>query len=235
MADQRARRPLDLWREDIAPPRRQAGRRRIGDLGFDARFGPGAEAVSAARVLRPAVLVTSSGHDASAGAAPAGDRSVLTHCVQIAYVTNDLDRAKALFQADYGVRRWLDLGAAAGRTSIVIQARDGARIEIRAAIAYGGTTQFELIQPLDDPEGLYTDVLRGERAFAIRLHHLGLRQDSAQAVRALEGRLKVTNAIPLATESQLTPVFDADARDRLGHYLEYFSLPADFDDRIPRN
>ena len=179
--------------------------------------------------------MTSTGPDASAGAAPAGDRSVLTHCVQIAYVTNNLDRAKALFQADYGVRRWLDLGAAAGRTSIVIQARDGARIEIRAAIAYVGATQFELIQPVDDPDGLYTDVLRGERAFAIRLHHLGFRQDGAPAVRALEARLKITHAIPLATESELTPVVYADARDQLGHYLEYFSLPADFDDRIPRN
>jgi hypothetical protein len=39
----------------------------------------------------------------------------------------------------------------------------------------------------------------------------------------------------MATDSQAMPVFYADARDRLGHYLEYFSLPAGLDALIPRN
>jgi hypothetical protein len=39
----------------------------------------------------------------------------------------------------------------------------------------------------------------------------------------------------MATDSETMPVFYADARDRLGHYLEYFSLPPAFDALIPKN
>jgi hypothetical protein len=158
----------------------------------------------------------------------------LTNAVQIAYVTNDIDRARKMFQAIYGVEKWLDLAAMSGRQTVSIHARKG-RIEIRGMIAYVGAIQFELIQPIVDPERLYTDFLPVDGTFAVRFHHLGFNQGGVGEVRVLEHSLGHDHIIPMATDSQTMPVFYADARDRLGHYLEYFSLPASFDALIPRN
>jgi Glyoxalase/Bleomycin resistance protein/Dioxygenase superfamily len=158
----------------------------------------------------------------------------LTDAVQIAYVTNDIDRAWKMFQAIYGIETWLDLGAVSGRQTVSIQARQG-RIEIRGMIAYVGTVQFELIQPIVDPTRLYMDFLPMDGTFAVRLHHLGFNRRNVEEVRVLECRLGRDHPIPMATDSQTMPVFYADARARLGHYLEYFSLPVAFDTLIPRN
>lgn len=158
----------------------------------------------------------------------------LNHAVQIAYVTNDIDRARHMFQAIYGVEKWLDLAQRSGRQTVSINARNG-RIEIRGMIAYVGAIQFELIQPVVDPERLYADFLPADGAFAVRFHHLGFNQDGTDDVRALEQRLERDHVIAMATDSETMPVFYADARERLGHYLEYFSLPAAFDALIPRN
>jgi hypothetical protein len=158
----------------------------------------------------------------------------LNKAVQIAYVTNDIDRAREMFRADYGVERWLDLAAMSGRQTVLINARNGP-IEIRGMIAYVGAIQFELIQPVVDPERLYMDFLPADGSFSVRLHHLGFNQEGVKDVRALEQSLGHGHLIPMATDSETMPVFYADARDRLGHYLEYFSLPPAFDALIPKN
>jgi hypothetical protein len=158
----------------------------------------------------------------------------LNNAVQIAYVTNDIDRAREMFRTIYGVERWLDLAGMSGRQTVSINARNG-RIEIRGMIAYVGAIQFELIQPIVDPERLYTDFLPADGTFAMRFHHLGFNQEGVKDVRVLEESLGHDHAIPMATDSETIPVFYADARTRLGHYLEYFSLPAAFDALIPRN
>lgn len=178
-----------------------------------------------------------SGRNADAPAATgAGDEApVLSKCVQFAYVTSDLGQAKAMFQNIFGVERWLDIASIGDRETMVIEGRDGTRIEIRAAIAYVGDVQFELIEPISDPARIYLDYLRNDGSFEMCPHHLGFRQERPDQVRALEARLAVDHAIPLATDSDRTPVFYADARARLGHHLEYFSLPEDFDRLIPRN
>jgi hypothetical protein len=159
----------------------------------------------------------------------------LGNLVQIAYVTTDLAKAISLFQTVYGVNDWLDLAALSGRATIIIHGRDGTKTEIRAVIAYVGVVQFELIEPVDDPSRLYRNYLPDDHSFAVRLHHLGFGHARPADVRSLEHRLAEHHAIPLATESPRMPVFYADARKRLGHYLEYFSLPADVDRLIPRN
>jgi hypothetical protein len=158
----------------------------------------------------------------------------LNNAVQIAYVTNDIDRARAIFQTIYGVEKWLDLAGMSGRQTVSINARNGP-IQIRGMIAYVGAVQFELIQPVVDPERLYTDFLPADGTFAIRFHHLGFNQKGVKDVRALEQSLRHDHAVPMATDSDTMPVFYADARARLGHYLEYFSLPAAFDALIPKN
>ena len=158
----------------------------------------------------------------------------LNHAVQIAYVTNDIDRARQMFESIYRVERWLELARMSDRQTVSINARNG-RIEIRAMIAYVGAVQFELIQPVVDPERLYEAFLPADGTFAVRLHHLGFNQTATKDIRALEQSLGQDHDIAMATDSETMPVFYADARDRLGHYLEYFSLPASFDALIPRN
>lgn len=178
----------------------------------------------------------SSGVPTGGAASGSGDRpSPLGKCVQFAYVTSDLVQAKAMFQNVYGVENWLDIASIGNRETIVIEGRDGRSIEIRAAIAYVGDVQFELIEPINDPARIYLDYLRNDGSFEMCPHHLGFRQERPDQVRALEARLGADHAIPLATDSDRTPVFYADARARLGHHLEYFSLPEDFDRLIPRN
>jgi hypothetical protein len=139
-----------------------------------------------------------------------------------------------MFRTVYGVDRWLDLAGMSGRATVSINARKG-RIEIRAMIAYVGGIQFELIQPIADPERLYSSFLPADGTFAVRFHHLGFNQEAVEQVRVLEQRLGQDHAIPMATDSETMPVFYADARERLGHYLEYFSLPSAFDALIPKN
>ena len=158
----------------------------------------------------------------------------LNNAVQIAYVTNDIERAREMFRTIYGVERWLDFAGMSGRQTVSINARNG-RIEIRGMIAYVGAIQFELIQPIIDPERLYADFLPADGTFSVRLHHLGFNQEGVKQVRALEQGLGHNHVIPMATDSDTMPIFYADARDRLGHYLEYFSLPPAFDALIPKN
>jgi hypothetical protein len=167
-------------------------------------------------------------------AAPDAAYRPLNNAVQIAYVTNDIERAREMFRTAYGVERWLDLAGMSGRQTVSINARNG-RIEIRGMIAYVGAIQFELIQPIVDPERLYTDSLPADGTFCVRLHHLGFNQEGVKQVGVLEQSLRRDHVIPMATDSDTMPVFYADARDRLGHYLEYFSLPPTFDALIPKN
>ena len=170
----------------------------------------------------------------NAAAELGGPYRPLNNAVQIAYVTNDIDRAREMFRTIYGVERWLDLAGMSGRQTVSIKARNGP-IEIRGVIAYVGAIQFELIQPISDPERLYMDFLPEDGTFSVRFHHLGFNQEGVKDVRALERSLGYGHVIPMATDSETMPVFYADARDRLGHYLEYFSLPAAFDALIPKN
>lgn len=159
----------------------------------------------------------------------------LNNLVQIAYVTNDIDRAREIFQSVYGVEKWLSLEAMHGAKAISVYPRHGGATEIRVAVAYVGVVQFELIQPLVDPGRLYSELLPADGTFAIRFHHIGLNKETHEAVRALEPVLADTHPIPMAMSSELISVFYADARDQLGHYLEFFNLPAEFDAQIPRN
>jgi Glyoxalase/Bleomycin resistance protein/Dioxygenase superfamily len=172
--------------------------------------------------------------DQNAASEPDAAYRPLNNAVQIAYVTNDIDRARKTFRTIYGVERWLDLAGMSGRRTVSIPARNG-EIEIRGMIAYVGAIQFELIEPVVDPQRLYTGFLPADGTFAIRFHHLGFNQQGVKDVRALEQSLSHDHMIPMATDSETMPVFYADARDRLGHYLEYFSLPAAFDALIPKN
>jgi len=145
---------------------------------------------------------------------------------QIAYATNDLDQAKTLFAERFAIRDWI--------TPPVPQ-NGGAD---RAALAWKGNGQFELVEPGPAGNSVYRNWLREDGGFALRLHHLGYIVEAP------------FDGIPMACDRAGYPVaFDsgpqsvgrwlfADSHQALGHYLEFVMLTdagRAFDRSIPRN
>lgn len=145
---------------------------------------------------------------------------------QMGYVTNDLDRARALF-ADLGVP---DFRRLEGRMP-----RGGA---IRADFAWVGPLMYELIEATGDGSDVYDWCLPDGDGFHLRHHHLGYlvetraRWDALIAQAAAAGwAMPYRNANPLL-EACFVQV------PGLPHYLEYL-LPEpaglDFFDSVPRH
>jgi hypothetical protein len=83
---------------------------------------------------------------------------------QIAYVTNDMDKALELFAQDFGVSRFYPL--VTGDEPVPTGG-----IWMKAVLANVNGTEIELIQPLGDVENLFSNALPKDRRFALVLHH----------------------------------------------------------------
>jgi hypothetical protein len=94
---------------------------------------------------------------------------------------------------------------------------------LKVAFAQVGKLQYELIEPVAGAVDIYRDGLApGE---AMRLHHIAMRVDDLAAARAAsEGQGRQT---VLAGESRGVRFIYVDARDALGHYLEYVEFARD--------
>lgn len=138
---------------------------------------------------------------------------LITNAWQIAYVTNDLDRAVALLRDDYGAGEFL-----------VMRQLPGALTDI--ALAWCGETMIELLYPLAAGGDLYSDHIAGADGFALRHHHMGMlveRRDEMDSIRARH--LQLGHDIPLEGENAgAIQYLYADCRATLGHYLEYIRL-----------
>jgi hypothetical protein len=136
---------------------------------------------------------------------------------QVAYVTNDMDRALKLFADQYGIARFHPL-----LTGEEPAQPGGMRLRIGLANVNG--TEVELIQPLGDGSNLYADALPKDGRFALKLHHLCIR---------IEGPIENWERHRAAIDETLHPValegvygdylrvVYTDERDHLGHYLEH--------------
>jgi len=135
---------------------------------------------------------------------------------QIAYATNDIERACECFREQYGIREFRRLAG---------PMRTGGHIHVE--LAWVGSTMYELITAEGPGSELFTQRLpRSE--FAIRHHHLGFLIHSDRQWRALLDEIERRHWT-LASVGH-TPGFmrscfvDVPA---LGHYLEYlFPEPA---------
>lgn len=138
---------------------------------------------------------------------------------QVAYVTNDLDRAMGELGVLYGLGRF--------------QVTRGAQIETRGgparadfALAFVGDQQLELIQPAGGADGPYRDLLPAD-AYAVRLHHFGQLITDPAAWDGVRSRLLASGCdTPVAGTfchdgAPLMHYLYADTRQALGHYLEY--------------
>lgn len=147
---------------------------------------------------------------------PAGAGLLGADHFQMAYATNDIDRACAIFSDRFGIGEFRRLEG---------QLKTGGHI--RVELAWAGGTMIELLTASGPGSDLYVGRLTGD-GFAIRHHHLGyLVYDHAawDALPADAARAGATylpgNDNPGFLKSCFVDV------PELGHYLEYiFPEPA---------
>ena len=129
---------------------------------------------------------------------------------QVAYVTNDLDRACEIFGQRYGIREY---GYIRGDMP------QGGKIAV--ALAWVGNTCYEIIEAEGPETGFYNSRLpSGE--FAIRFHHLGFLIHDRDSWQRLEKEFEA-EGWPIAYKTLNNGFMDAYYVEapELGHYLEY--------------
>jgi hypothetical protein len=142
--------------------------------------------------------------------------------MQNAYVTHDLDKAMEMVGNRFGVENFqrfdpdMTVRTPAGDKHMVV----------RVAAFWAGGLNVEIIQPVSGFVEPYVNMLPADRTDATpRFHHISLRRDDEVEMRAeiarlglplaFEGPISITIAIPSIVFVYL------DARQTLGHYVEY--------------
>ena len=115
----------------------------------------------------------------------------LKNLFQHGYVTNDFERAKALF-VEYGVANFQE------RRCIEVHPLGRAPLTMSVGLAYYGLLQIEIIQPEDGACEIYREILP-EKEFAVRLHHHGFLQYDLGEFSALR-EAYVARGIQIALE-----------------------------------
>lgn len=142
---------------------------------------------------------------------------LLENHYQNAYVTRDIEQALSLFRARYGV-------ADAGyfRAEVAVTTPHGTGIAVnKVAFIWIGKLQYELIEPVSGPVDLFREALPEQ---GLRLHHICMRSFDWGATLAEVERRKLPVVLRGDSASGLSFLY-ADARDTLGHYLEFASVP----------
>lgn len=138
---------------------------------------------------------------------------------QNAYVTADLDRAVEVMRQRFGVADVLQTEA----TTEVWTPNGSGPSTNRLAFIWVGKLQYELIQPIAGPSDLYSAAVSKDRL--LTFHHIAMRvAGDWEAFRAGLDRDQRKLAIEGATPTGLRFCY-VDARDTLGHYLEYVWAP----------
>jgi hypothetical protein len=156
-------------------------------------------------------------------------RQVLNENIfQFAYVTADLDAAIAQYRSLYGIDNFL----------VINTAEFNSDPALRAAFAWHGSIMIELVQPIEEPNPIYVDFLRGSESL-MKLHHIGhICADEAEWKLVREA-LDAAN-VPISREADVPGVmkfFYADFRAINGHYREYILQHDDksFFRMVPQN
>jgi hypothetical protein len=143
---------------------------------------------------------------------------------QIAYVTNDFDRALAVWRDQFDVPAFHVFT----NDSPGLEASQPYRLKI--ALALVGGTEIELIEPLDG-NAMYGDPLPKDGSFAIRFHHVCMRVDGP--LSAFEDYLasidaRVHPVVYSGGMANLMRFAYTDERASLGHYVEHVWFDAEF-------
>lgn len=135
---------------------------------------------------------------------------------QIGYVTRDIDRAIELLGSGLGLSDFARFDL-----PLPLRTPDGNKVaQVRVAVAWVGTTQIELIQPVSGHVELYEAGLPENPNDATpRFHHVAVRREDLDAMTREITEL----GQPLAFETGgagIHTVF-VDTRAKLGHHLEF--------------
>lgn len=135
---------------------------------------------------------------------------------QNAYVTHDLDAAMELLTDRYGLKDYIVF-----EPDMILKTPQGEKASsVRAALAWDGGLNIELIQPVSGFLDHYLPYLPADKKDPTpRFHHVAVRRDDEQAMRAEIDRL----GLPLAFEGYVPGLIFIylDARASLGHFFEY--------------
>jgi len=136
---------------------------------------------------------------------------------QNAYVTHDIDKARAAIDARYGAIDWV-----AFETDMEFRTDKGMeKFRLRAALGWQGGLNIELIQPTGGRTQDYATFLPDDpEDWRPRFHHMAVRRDDLDAMKDEIAAL----GLPFAFEGELPGLMDfiyVDARESLGHYLEF--------------
>lgn len=138
---------------------------------------------------------------------------------QNAYVTSDIERAIAVMRQSFGVTDVLQTEAT---TEVWTPSGSGPSTN-KLAFIWVGKLQYELIEPISGPSGLYSDAVDPDQL--LKFHHIAMRVsgdwDAFRSGLDRDGRKVVIEG---HTPSGLKFCY-VDARDTLGHYLEYVWAP----------
>lgn len=135
---------------------------------------------------------------------------------QNAYVTHDRDRAMALLDERYGKIDWITFDP-----EMTVKTPSGDKdASLKVAVGWAGGLNLELIEPVGGWYESYAPFLTADESDPTpRFHHIAVRRENEAAMRAeIEGL-----GLPLAFEGGMPGLvfIYLDARQTLGHYLEY--------------
>jgi hypothetical protein len=147
---------------------------------------------------------------------------------QVAYVTTDLDAAIAQYRSLYGLEKFF----------VINTAEFNSDPALRAAFAWHGSIMIEIVQPIEEPNPIYVDVLRGSQSLT-KLHHIGHVCSDEAEWNEVRSALVAAN-IPISRHGDVPGVMKflyADFRSVNGHYREYILQHGDksFFGLVPQN
>jgi hypothetical protein len=144
---------------------------------------------------------------------------------QIAYVTNDLDRALAVWREEF------DVPAFHVFTNDMPGLESSRPFQLKIALANVGGTEIELIEPLHGSAPLHAEPLPGDGSFAICFHHVAMRIEGTLA--DFDAHMASLDPLrhPAVWTGGLADLMRyayTDERPTLGHYVEHVWFDAEF-------
>lgn len=142
---------------------------------------------------------------------------LLANHYQNAYVTRDIEKALDIFRTRYGVP-----DARYFQAEVEVTTPKGKGLAVnKVSFIWIGNLQYELIEPVSGPVDIYRDALPEQ---GLRFHHICMRSHDWDATLAEVERQQLPIVYRGDTSSGLKFIY-ADARDTLGHYLEFTWVP----------
>lgn len=142
---------------------------------------------------------------------------------QMSYVTRDMDAAVAHAEREIGIS-----GIKVSQSTVeVLSYGEPAQLTVKAGIANAGANQFEIIEPIAGPIGIYTDEV-DLGAHILNYHHIAIAVTGpyAEWERLLEDVRASGDEFALLYPAQADPRAKlcfcyVDTRKRIGHFTEY--------------